>query len=160
MATKLLTAEQIQDLGEYTIDVNGYLKQFIVHQDEDKHYTSDKFWFFINAYEQYVFHFANKLSEGAYTGGYWTMENGFFELQGKESTRYKVSGNYREAELNCLGFSLLVNIMALSHLCIWAYNQDDQFCNQLAVFFSEYCKKILYLNKDQCDIDSILIILD
>jgi membrane protease subunit (stomatin/prohibitin family) len=150
----------IAEMGDYGINKEKYLSQFVSHQDDENHHTDEKFWAFINLYEQYVFHFADRLSEGKYNGGLWLMENGYFELKGADDVRYEVSGNYHTAQLNLVEFSLLVNLMALSHLSINAYSKGNNFVNNLAVFFSDYCKAILRANAEKLDVSSIQIILD
>lgn len=161
MKIDLPTDESILNLGKYhqfkSLDV---LKQFKTHQDDELHHTSEKFWGFINQFEQYVFHFADKMTEGEYTGGYWKMDNGFFQLQGSSETAFLIENNYHQASLNCLGFSLFINIMALSHLSISSFHHNNTYVNHLAVFFSEYCKTVLQMNKSLYDIDSIQILLD
>ena len=155
-----LSDDQVNLLGDYGINKIKCLNMFKTHQDDELHHTSEKFWGFINQFEQYVFHFADKMTEGKYTGGYWKMDNGFFQLQGSNETTYLIENNYHQANLNCLGFSLFINIMALSHLSIASFHRNDNYVNHLAVFFSEYCKTLLKMNKSLYDLNSIQILLD
>ena len=160
MEIQTLAQSVVSEMGDYGINKEKYLSQFVSHQDDENHHTDESFWGFINQYEQYVFYFADQLSDGKYNGGLWLMENGFFELKGSDETRFEVSGNYHTAHLNLVEFSLLVNLMALSHLSINAYQRGNTFINNLSVFFSDYCKAILRANSEKLDVSSIQTILD
>ena len=155
-----LTDEEVLLMGDYELDKLKYLNMFKAHQDdEQENQTSNIMWEFLNAYEQYVFHFANQLGGEQYKSGYWKMENGFFILQGNEDTIFNVSNDFGfETKFNLLEFSITVNLFALSHLCFWAHDRNKSLINNLAVFFSDYTKDFLKKNSGILSEDIYIII--
>ena len=155
-----LSDEEVLLMGDYELDKLKYLNMFKAHQDdEQENQTSNAMWEFLNAYEQYVFHFANQLGGEQYRNGYWKMDNGFFILQGNDETKFNVSNNFGfETKLNLLEFSITVNLFALSHLCFWAHDRNKTLINNLAVFFSDYTKDFLKKNSEILSEDIYIII--
>ena len=154
-----LTNEEVLLMGDYELDKLKYLKMFKAHQDEDQNTTSNEMWDFVNHYEQYIFHFAKHLGGEQYRGGYWKMEDGFFNLQGSEDNVFEVSTDWgNEFKFNNLEFSIAVNLFALSHLCFWAKDKKKTLINNLAVFFSDYTKDFLKKNSEVLSSDIYIII--
>lgn len=154
-----LSKEFIENMGDYGINKEEKLQQFVVHQNDKKHCTDQDMWDFINTLENHVYHYADQKSEGQYSGGYWTMEQGFFELVSQQN--FKIDAGYgRVFEVNSTEFSIIVNLFALSHIAFSSYENKDNFRNSMAVFLSDYIKDLMNFNSEVLKTGTIYTIID
>ncbi|MFC2984478.1 hypothetical protein ACFH1V_12725 [Acinetobacter baumannii] len=157
-----LSNEQVNLMGNYDLDKIKYLNMFKTHQDDDGgHHTTTEMWGFLNQLENYLYHFASNLAGEQYKGGLWSMDNGFFILNGAEDTKFTLESSFgNKYELSLLEFSIVVNLFALSHLCFWAHDHNKTMINNLAVFFSDYVKETMKLNEDYVQLGAIYTLID
>ncbi|ENW02929.1 hypothetical protein [Acinetobacter beijerinckii] len=162
---KLITIgnDQVNLMGDYGIEKINYLDMFKKHQNDEEngHHTTQEMWNFLNQLENYIYYFAGDLAGEQYTGGYWSMDNGFFILNGSDDKKIRLESCFGNPyELSLLEFSIVVNLFALSHLCMWAYENNKSLINSLAVFFSDYVKETMKANEDYLQLEAIYTLID
>lgn len=94
----------------------------------------------VNEFQDFVFMIANNLSDHyanhGHGHGYWdyvSLDENTFMLLYRDSTPMVSENtmNYANATLDSVLFSLIVNLMAFSHSCCFAFSQGEDKANEL-----------------------------